>query len=102
MVEPTIVELIVIVFVVIVDPNRVEKVPERVEKEDTYMEDWIVSVDLISISFAVYFRPDSVETVMISADSVDSDAVDPTNVEKFRSWSVTVEPVRVDPARVVK
>jgi hypothetical protein len=75
----------VVVFIVIVEPTMVEKFPCRVEKEDTYIEDWIVSVDLISMSFAVYCCPDSVEKVSTCPFIVDSDAVDPTNDEKLRS-----------------
>jgi hypothetical protein len=90
------------VFAVIVEPTSVEKVPERVEKEDTYMEDWMVSVDLISISFVVYFCPVSVETVMISVAIVENDAVDPISVEKWRVCSVMVDAVRLEVASVVK
>ncbi len=91
-----------VVFAVIVEPCRVENVPERVEKEETYIEDWIVRVDLISISLAVYFWPVSVETVRISLDIVENDAVDPISVEKWRTCSVMVEATRLDVASVVK
>jgi hypothetical protein len=64
-VEPTIVELIVVVFAVIVEPMRVEKLPFSVENEDTYIDDWIVRVDLISISFAVYCWPVNDENVRL-------------------------------------